>query len=249
VDLLKEYCELFDAYLCSYHPREIELHEIVKHFAFVLEKLDTHDFDALNGYLDWVAKLTLLENYRQKKGLGWQDARIKQVEIKYHLNNYERGLWRMLRKREGYISIVTPEEITYAARNPPATRSMVMRRVLERYENAVKNSDCWREIQLTHPGDPKGSVKLSLDDPRLTWDERYNEFFLLDLAGFLSAAKDQFPGAKLYDRGPQTQIDLPFADDGDDEFEDWLQDYYRYSARLQQPDRRLSDIDTQEDEK
>ncbi len=49
----------------------------------VLNGLET-DPMSLARQVDWVAKLQLLEAYRDRHGLGWDDPRLAAVDLQYH---------------------------------------------------------------------------------------------------------------------------------------------------------------------
>ena len=49
----------------------------------MLTGLET-DPDELDGQLDWVAKRRLLDGYRERHGLTWDDARLAAMDLQYH---------------------------------------------------------------------------------------------------------------------------------------------------------------------
>ena len=38
---------------------------------------------SLSGELDWVAKLSILNGYRERDGLDWDDSRLQLVDLQY----------------------------------------------------------------------------------------------------------------------------------------------------------------------
>ena len=48
------------------------------------------------GELDWVAKLTLLEQYRDRDGLDWDDAKLQLIDLQYSDVRPEKGLYHRL---------------------------------------------------------------------------------------------------------------------------------------------------------
>ena len=48
------------------------------------------------GQLDWVAKLQLLEAYRERHGCDWDDDRLAAVDLQYHDLRPERSLFARL---------------------------------------------------------------------------------------------------------------------------------------------------------
>jgi proteasome accessory factor A len=75
----------------------------------------------LNREIDWVIKYQLMENYRERHGLGLNDARVALVDLQYHDVNRERGLFYRMQKRGMVERMVTDEEISHAVENPPET--------------------------------------------------------------------------------------------------------------------------------
>jgi proteasome accessory factor A len=75
----------------------------------------------LNREIDWVIKYQLMENYRERHGLGLNDARVALVDLQYHDINRERGLFYRMQKRGMVERMVTDEEISHAVENPPET--------------------------------------------------------------------------------------------------------------------------------
>ena len=49
--------------------------------------------------LDWVAKLKLLEQYRQRDGLDWDDAKLQLIDYQYSDIRPEKGLYHRLARR------------------------------------------------------------------------------------------------------------------------------------------------------
>ena len=57
--------------------------EVLRRWEMVLHGLET-DPMSLARQLDWVAKLQLLEAYRERHGCGWDDPRLAAVDLQYH---------------------------------------------------------------------------------------------------------------------------------------------------------------------
>jgi hypothetical protein len=79
--------------------------------------LDTLARDPLElaSTIDWVAKYRLLEAYRERHGLDWDDARLAAMDIQYHDMRPGRSLARKL----GLEELVSPAEVFAATSNPP----------------------------------------------------------------------------------------------------------------------------------
>jgi proteasome accessory factor A len=86
------------------------------------------------GELDWVAKLRLLEGYRDRDGLGWDAPRLQLVDLQYSDVRPEKGLYHRLVARGAMKRLVTDEEVVTAMTRPPQdTRAYFRGRCLEKY--------------------------------------------------------------------------------------------------------------------
>jgi len=81
------------------------------------DTLDTLNRDPLElaSTLDWVAKYRLLDAYRDRHGLDWNDARLAAMDIQFHDMRPDRSLARKL----GFERISTDAEVLAATTNPP----------------------------------------------------------------------------------------------------------------------------------
>ena len=79
------------------------------------------DPSSLADQLDWVAKHRLLEGYRERHGLDWDDARLAAMDLQYHDLRPEKGL----AARVGLERLITDAEVESGRhrRRPPDTRA------------------------------------------------------------------------------------------------------------------------------
>ena len=68
--------------------------------------------------LDWVAKLRLLEGYRERESLGWASPKLQLVDLQYSDVRPEKGLYHRLVARGSMKRLLTDEEV--AARDDRA---------------------------------------------------------------------------------------------------------------------------------
>ena len=57
--------------------------QVLDRWEAVLQSLES-DPQSLANQLDWVAKLRLIEAYRERHGLGWEDSRLAGIDLQYH---------------------------------------------------------------------------------------------------------------------------------------------------------------------
>ena len=90
--------------------------EVLRRWEEVLTGLET-DRSRLANQLDWVAKDRLLDGYRERHGLAWDDARLRALDLQYHDLRPEKSLFA----RAGMERLTTDDEVTRAMTEPPET--------------------------------------------------------------------------------------------------------------------------------
>jgi proteasome accessory factor A len=129
--------------------------EILRRWEVVLNGLET-DPSSLAGQLDWVAKRQLIEGYRERHDLAWDDARLKAMDLQYHDIRPERSL----ASRVGLERLVGDDEVTSAMTNPPrTTRAWFRGTCLQRWASAVVAAN-WDSLVFDVGGDPLRRVPM-----------------------------------------------------------------------------------------
>jgi proteasome accessory factor A len=96
------------------------------------------DPSSLAGQLDWVAKRELLEAYRERNGLDWDDPKMRLIDLQYHDVDPERGLYYKLVAGERVERLVTDAEIARGMITPPNdTRAYFRGSCLARYATSL----------------------------------------------------------------------------------------------------------------
>jgi proteasome accessory factor A len=107
--------------------------DVLRMWESVLRGLED-DPMSLSDSLDWVAKLRLLEGYRERDRLGWDDARLRAMDLQYHDLRPDRSLARRL----GLRTLVTEDEVRHAMTEPPPdTRAWFRGRCLQRFSEDI----------------------------------------------------------------------------------------------------------------
>ncbi len=52
---------------------------------------------SLANQLDWVAKYRMINAYRERHGLSWQDPKLAAMDLQYHDVNPKRSLYARMR--------------------------------------------------------------------------------------------------------------------------------------------------------
>ncbi|MCW2541169.1 MAG: dop [Frankiales bacterium] len=92
----------------------------------------------LAGELDWVAKLRLLQGFRDRDNLEWSAPRLHAVDLQYADIRPDRGLYHRLVQRGSMRTLIDPETAVAAMTTPPSdTRAFFRGECLRRYPESV----------------------------------------------------------------------------------------------------------------
>ena len=102
--------------------------------------------------LDWVAKLKLLEQYRDRDGLAWDDAKLQLIDYQYSDVRPEKGLYHRLVGMGRIQRLLDDDTIEVAMHDPPEdTRAYFRGRCLEKYADDVAAAS-WDSVIFDLPG-------------------------------------------------------------------------------------------------
>lgn len=98
----------------------------------------TVGYERVSDRLDWAAKLSILEGFRQRDGLDWGDPKLKLLDLQYHDVDPGRGLYHRLVASGRMRRLFTDREIELAvSQAPEGTRAWFRGEALRRYGDAV----------------------------------------------------------------------------------------------------------------
>ena len=125
--------------------------EVMTLWADVLTRLERDPMEC-SRELDWVAKLQLLEGYRQRDGLGWSDPRLRAIDIQWSDVRPEKGLYHRLRERGRVTSLVDDDAVLRAVTEPPEdTRAWFRGKCLEKFAPQIAAAS-WDSVIFDVPG-------------------------------------------------------------------------------------------------
>ncbi len=102
--------------------------------------------------LDWVAKLKLLEHYRDRDGLAWDDAKLGLIDVQYSDIRPEKGLYHKLVGMGRIERLIEDASVERAMHDPPEdTRAYFRGRCLEKYADDVAAAS-WDSVIFDLPG-------------------------------------------------------------------------------------------------
>jgi proteasome accessory factor A len=125
--------------------------DVLMRWGDVLERL-ARDPRECERDLDWVAKLSLLESYRDRDGLDWDHAKLHLVDLQYHDVRPEKGLYHRLVRSGRIDRLVTDAEIQAAVTMPPHdTRAYFRGMCLTRFASDIAAAS-WDSVIFDLPG-------------------------------------------------------------------------------------------------
>ena len=128
---------------------------VLRRWEEVLHGLET-DPSTVAAQVDWAAKLQLMEAYRDRHGLDWDDHRLAALDLQYHDLRPERSLFARL----GTERLVGEEEVHRAVTEPPRrTRAFFRGECLRRWAPAVASAN-WDSIVFDLGTDPLRRVPM-----------------------------------------------------------------------------------------
>jgi proteasome accessory factor A len=102
--------------------------------------------------LDWVAKLKLLQQYRDRDGLDWDDAKLHLIDLQYADIRPEKGLHHRLVAAGRMERLTDDPGVESAMHDPPEdTRAYFRGRCLEKYADEVAAAS-WDSVIFDLPG-------------------------------------------------------------------------------------------------
>ncbi|WP_354155765.1 MULTISPECIES: depupylase/deamidase Dop [unclassified Arthrobacter] len=126
-------------------------HEVLERWAATLTQLDS-DRNAAATSVEWLAKLSLLDGYRNRDNLAWGDARLGLVDLQWADIRPEKGLYYRFLARNRMQRIVDDGAIAAAMTEPPSdTRAFFRGRCISSFGKDVVGAS-WDSVIFDVPG-------------------------------------------------------------------------------------------------
>jgi proteasome accessory factor A len=110
----------------------------------------------LAGQVDWIAKHRLIDGYRERHDLRWDDVKLAAMDLQYHDLRPDKSL----AARVGLEKIATDEEATRAMTEPPPdTRAYFRGKCLQRWPGEIVAAN-WDSLVFDVGGDPLRRVPM-----------------------------------------------------------------------------------------
>jgi proteasome accessory factor A len=146
LDLARKYVE--DRYGADADEQTVD---VLARWESVLTRLERDPMECA-AELDWVAKLRLLNSYRDRDGLEWDDAKLHLIDLQYADLRPDKGLYHRLLRLGRLDRLLTDEEVVAAIHLPPVdTRAYFRGRCLEKYADQIAAAS-WDSVIFDLPG-------------------------------------------------------------------------------------------------
>jgi proteasome accessory factor A len=125
--------------------------DVLARWESVLGRLETDPMLCARE-LDWVAKLKLLNQYRDRDGLEWDDAKLHLIDLQYSDIRPDKGLYHKLVGMGRIERLLEDDEVADAMHVPPVdTRAYFRGRCLEQYADQIAAAS-WDSVIFDLPG-------------------------------------------------------------------------------------------------
>ena len=139
VQVQREYHEQAAKYVQDRHGGDVndQTRDVLDRWLSVLDRLEDDPMSCRRD-VDWVAKLALLESYRDRDGLDWGHPKLALIDLQYADVRPEKGLYHRLVRRGSMERLLDDATIAAAVQNPPAdTRAYFRGRCLAQYADQI----------------------------------------------------------------------------------------------------------------
>jgi proteasome accessory factor A len=158
VQIQAEYLEMALSYV-AVRGADPMTKDILSKWEHVIDCLGRDPME-LDQQIDWVMKKSLIEQYMDRKSIGWDAPQVHMLDLQYHDLRPEKGLYYILEKQGRAERIVTDEEISAAILEPPDdTRAYFRGECLKRYGAAVFGVN-WDSISFGVGDDPINRILM-----------------------------------------------------------------------------------------
>src|ERR1700753_129399 len=153
VQLQMEYLELARKYTEDKFGSDVDrmTADVLDRWESVLNRL-AEDPMQLSRELDWVAKLELLEGYRNRDGLAWDAPRLQLVDLQYSDVRQSRGLYNRLAAKDRMVKLATENQIRRAIEEPPEDNRAYFRGPCLPQDADSRAAASWDSVIFDIPG-------------------------------------------------------------------------------------------------
>ena len=150
--------------ICRDYAEDDHDREVIRRWESLLIKLG-EDFRSCGREIEWVAKLAVLERFRQRNSagassLGWDDPRLAAIDLQWSDLDPSRGLAERLRQADEFENLVTTADVSAAVHSPPRnTRAWVRGQLIASRGEAVDAAG-WTTVVIDDGGEDLRVVEI-----------------------------------------------------------------------------------------
>jgi proteasome accessory factor A len=129
--------------------------EVLDRWGHVLEGLES-DPMSLATQLDWVAKYRVIDGYRERHGLSWDDPKLAAMDLQYHDVRPEKSLYERLKMER----LLDEADVVEAITEPPRdTRAYFRGKCLQKWAGSIAAAN-WDSLVFDLGSDPLRRVPM-----------------------------------------------------------------------------------------
>jgi proteasome accessory factor A len=127
LEIQREYLGKVTAFVAENGAHNAHVPLILDLWERTLDAIESGDTSTIETEIDWAIKKKLMDNYRQRHGLGLDSPRIAQLDLTYHDISRSRGLYYLLQSRGAVRRVADDTAIKDAVDAPPQTTRAKLR--------------------------------------------------------------------------------------------------------------------------
>ena len=140
----RQYFEAAQNYI-SANKSDVMTDQVLEMWGQVLDALES-DKNSLIGLVDWLTKKSLLDSYRVRDGLNWQDSKLKAIDLQYSDIRSDKGLAYLVSRNSSAPNFFSDTQVEAAIHNPPRdTRAYVRGKSVEHFRDGVVGAS-WESL-------------------------------------------------------------------------------------------------------
>ena len=164
LEMQKHYQRSAAEFLVATRDEDPMSHDVVQLWGRILQTLETNPM-SLVGEVDWITKLSIMNGYRNREQMLWNDSRLAAIDIQFSDLRPDKGLARVLQQKGKMEIMFSEEQISQAVANPPTdTRAYFRGNCVSKYVDQVAAAS-WDSVILDL-GDQIPLKRISTPDAR-----------------------------------------------------------------------------------
>lgn len=173
LELQRHYFDIAERYVAS-HDLAPAYKQVIGEWRSLLADIED-GYEAVADRLDWAAKMAMIEGYRRRDSLEWDDPKLALVDLQFHDVDPDRGLYHRLIRAQRMRRLFSDAEVLRASQHAPeSTRAYFRGECLRRYGSSVVAAN-WDS--LVFDTGESNLVRLPMMEPRRGTRELVDDLF------------------------------------------------------------------------